>query len=112
MSIDTELLRAALDPLAGLALQLLIVLAAIGLFVKMVTKSWKPARMALQWTETLGKIVATQDEINTLVTHELLPNEGGSMKDAICRIDEHVKDLHCRVSRMEDQFPETLGGGS
>lgn len=106
MSIELEAIRALLDPLAGVALQVIVVLLAVGVVVKAVTKAWHPARMAIDWTETLNKLVAGQEEINAVVRKELMPNGGGSVKDAISRIDKSVEALHHRMRAGEKRFEE------
>ncbi len=115
MSIDLETVRALLDPLAGVALQLIVIVLAVGVVLKAVTKSWRPARQVIDWTETLSKIVATQDEINAVMKAELTYNGGGSMKDTLRRIDSSVEALHGRMRAGEQRFEaiETrLSGGS
>ena len=106
MSIDLETIRALLDPLAGVALQIIVVLLAVGVVVKAVTKAWGPVRQTIDWTETLNKLVAGQDEINAVVKQELMRNGGGSLKDQVSRIDSSVEALHVRMRAGEKRFEE------
>jgi hypothetical protein len=104
VSIDLETIRALLDPLAAVGLQIIILLLAAGVVVKAITKSWHPVRQTIDWTETLAKLVAGQDEINAVVQQELMRNGGGSLKDQVSRIDSSVEALHGRMRAGEQRF--------
>ena len=104
MSVEIETVQAILDPLAAVGLQIIIVLLAVGVVIKAVTKSWHPVRQTIDWTETLAKLVAGQDEINAVVKQELMRNGGGSLKDQVSRIDSSVEALHGRIREGEKRF--------
>ena len=104
MSVDIETVRSLLDPISQLALQVILILLAVGAIVKVLTKAWGPARQTIDWAERLDKLVAVQEKIDAVVTHELTPNDGGSVKDQVGRIDSSVEHLHARMRTGERRF--------
>lgn len=70
------------------------VLAAVAVIVKYITKS---VRWGIRGFEVASTMARRAMEAIEFVEHELKPNNGSSIKDAIDRIDERVAALETRA---------------
>ena len=80
------------------------VLGAVAAIVKYVTKS---VRCGIRGFEAASTMAHRAMEVIEFVEHELKPNNGSSIKDAIDRIDERVASLETRLqaqTRTEDSI--------
>jgi len=98
---------------------LLIVLVCLVLITGGVVKAWKPVRKIIRWLDRVIGDENDKDNPGILkrmdhfeaqlaeVHHEVTMNHGGSLKDAVARIEERQKTDHARLNRLE-QVAETV----
>lgn len=87
-----------MSPATHLTMEAAAVVGALGYLIRTVSRIW---RRLESWEHFFTETSRTND----LVRHELTPNNGGSMKDALNRIaaiEAQVSDLRAYVRRREE----------
>lgn len=96
------------DPVLLLMVTVCLIIIAGG-----VMKAWKPVRKIIRWLDQLigdenddrnpgilKRMDTLEDKIQT-IHHEVTMNHGGSLKDAVIRIEDRQKVDHKRLNALE-----------